>query len=351
MRQLLAIISLLHFTLLAEKNAGTNEVSKSNFTETKNEKISPNVPKLYSFPSHQTSSVKEELIYAIAHFYSPFITSSETSSYKVKIVGREKDYNPKGDLPKVPGLVFQDLDSPKIKKTIFFIDGTPKTSFEMTFEVKPDYEGIFIVPEWNLSLEGKTLKVPEARLIVESSSEFKKRKTETKTLQNLVFLHLDLPVSQLNFATKTECSLSLYVDNSVPVSKITAPRLEGESFSTNQLGLWNNVKVNQILNGKLYTIISWNVELIPPKFGSRELEFSIILKIPVETKNYPPNRDDWDALGEAEHRADEFGWIPSSRFSQLKNELPAEQSRFSSLKVVREETLNVRMNKLNLYID
>ena len=96
------------------------------------------------------------------NFNQQSITLSKTSVYKIIIHGTQD--NPKGNIPSIDGLNLSS--SPQTFRSASFINGVPSVRLEMSFQARPDFQGTFNMPSWNIQVAGTSYRVPQASLRV-----------------------------------------------------------------------------------------------------------------------------------------------------------------------------------------
>ena len=118
----------------------------------------------------------------VESIFSPStITLSNNSVYKIVIHGTQE--NPSGALPNVNGLEISN--SPKTFRSASYINGVPSVRLELSFQVKPQTTGEFIIPSWPLKVGSINLQVPSAKLnVLPSNQQDKIRKDAEQKQKN-----------------------------------------------------------------------------------------------------------------------------------------------------------------------
>ena len=84
-------------------------------------------------------------------------------------------------------------------------------------------------------------------------------------------------------------SLTLFIWDRLPVNRIeNAPEKIGESFSSNNLGKWNEEKRNVSRSGKIYSTYTWPVVLTAAMAGMQEISFAVNLRVRVNSRRNSP---------------------------------------------------------------
>ena len=171
-------------------------------------------------------------------FSPPSITLSNNSVYKIIIYGTQE--NPSGSLPKVNGLEISN--SPKTFRSASFINGVPSVRMELSFQVKPQTTGEFIIPSWSVKVGPNIMNVPEARLNVLPPSQQDKirqnaEQKQKDDLKQASFILFNAPRDYLYEGETLSSKIDLFIWDRLPVSRIEmAPQKEGDSFSITELG-------------------------------------------------------------------------------------------------------------------
>ena len=218
-----------------------------------------------------------------ASFTPSSISSTSRTVYKVVIHGTQQ--NPQGSLPQVPGLRISN--NPQSLRSANFINGVSSVRVELNFQVQPQRTGNFTVPSWKVMIEGKSYQVPPATLQVLVPSQ--QEKQAQLDLRQAAFLELPFPRSYFFEGETIMTSLTLFIWDRLPVNRIeNVPIKIGESFSSNNLGKWTEEKRNVSRNGKIYSTFSWPVALTAAMAGTKEISFTVNLRVRVNSRKNSP---------------------------------------------------------------
>ena len=195
-----------------------------------------------------TNIVQAQNIRVEANFSPTSISRANRTIYKVVIHGTQQ--NPQGNLPQVPGLRISS--NPQSLRSANFINGVSSVRVELNFQVQPERSGTFTVPSWKVIIDGQSYQVPPATLQVLNPTQ--QEKQAEQDLRQAAFLELSLPRSYFFEGETIMASLTLFIWDRLPVNRIeNAPKKIGESFSSNNLGKWNEEKRNVSRSGKIYS--------------------------------------------------------------------------------------------------
>jgi hypothetical protein len=226
----------------------------------------------------------------VESIFSPStITLSNNSVYKIVIHGTQE--NPSGALPNVNGLEISN--SPKTFRSASYINGVPSVRLELSFQVKPQTTGEFIIPSWPLKVGSINLQVPSAKLnVLPSNQQDKIRKDaeqkQKNDLKQASFIVLNLPKDYLYEGETISTNLELFIWDRLPVSRIEmAPQKDGDAFSITDLGQPNE-KRNQIKYNKNYTVFSWPVGLTATTSGKHNIQFKTAIRVRVKSRGNSP---------------------------------------------------------------
>ena len=230
-----------------------------------------------------TSHANPQNIRIEAKFSPSSVSSTSRSTYKIVIHGTQQ--NPQGKLPHVPGLKISN--NPQSFRSANFINGVPSVRVELTFQVQPETTGNFVVPSWNLLIEGKEIQVPPATLQVLPPSQ--QEKQAQQDLREAAFFEFPLPKPYFFESETIMVPLTLFIWDRLPVSRIeNAPTKIGESFSSNKLGKWSKEKRNINRNGKIYSTFTWPVAITAAMAGTKEIGFEVNLRVRVNSRRNSP---------------------------------------------------------------
>ena len=233
--------------------------------------------------SISNSSIFGQNIRIEASFSPPSISSNSRSTYKVVIHGTQQ--NPQWAIPKVSGLKISN--NPQSLRSANFINGVPSVRVELSFLTTPEGIGIYTVPPWIISVDGKAMRVPKATLQVLAPSQSEKKAQQD--LRQAAFLEFPLKKPYLFEGETTLAPLTLFIWDRLPVNRIeNAPIKIGESFSSNKLGKWAEEKRNVERNGKLYSTFTWPVSITAAMAGSKQIGFEVNLRVRVKTRRNSP---------------------------------------------------------------
>ena len=222
-------------------------------------------------------------------FSPPSITLSNNSVYKIIIYGTQE--NPSGSLPKVNGLEISN--SPKTFRSASFINGVPSVRMELSFQVKPQTTGEFIIPSWSVKVGPNNINVPEARLNVLPPSQQDKirqnaEQKQKDDLKQASFILFNAPRDYLYEGETLSSKIDLFIWDRLPVSRIEmAPQKEGDSFSITELGQPSE-KRNQVRYNKNYTVFSWPFGLTATTFGEQKIQFKTAIRVRVKSRGNSP---------------------------------------------------------------
>ena len=218
-----------------------------------------------------------------ASFSPSSISSTSRSTYKVVVHGTQQ--NPQGTIPKVSGLRISN--PPQSLRSANFINGVPSVRVELSFQTMPEGIGTYTVPSWNINIDGKVLRVPQASLQVLAPSQSEKKAQQD--LRQAAFLEFPLEKPYLFEGETMLAPLTLFIWDRLPVNRIeNAPIKIGASFSSNKLGKWSEEKRNVGRNGKLYSTFTWPVAITAAMAGTKQIGFEVNLRVRVNTRRNSP---------------------------------------------------------------
>lgn len=218
-----------------------------------------------------------------ASFSPSSISSTSRSTYKVVVHGTQQ--NPQGTIPKVSGLRISN--NPQSLRSANFINGVPSVRVELSFQTMPEGIGTYTVPSWNINIDGKVLRVPQASLQVLAPSQSEKKAQQD--LRQAAFLEFPLEKPYLFEGETMLAPLTLFIWDRLPVNRIeNAPIKIGASFSSNKLGKWSEEKRNVGRNGKLYSTFTWPVAITAAMAGTKQIGFEVNLRVRVNTRRNSP---------------------------------------------------------------
>ncbi len=230
-----------------------------------------------------TNIVQAQNIRVEANFSPTSISRANRTIYKVVIHGTQQ--NPQGNLPQVPGLRISS--NPQSLRSANFINGVSSVRVELNFQVQPERSGTFTVPSWKVIIDGQSYQVPPATLQVLNPTQ--QEKQAEQDLRQAAFLELSLPRSYFFEGETIMASLTLFIWDRLPVNRIeNAPEKIGESFSSNNLGKWNEEKRNVSRSGKIYSTYTWPVVLTAAMAGMQEISFAVNLRVRVNSRRNSP---------------------------------------------------------------
>ena len=230
-----------------------------------------------------TNIVQAQNIRVEANFSPTSISRANRTIYKVVIHGTQQ--NPQGNLPQVPGLRISS--NPQSLRSANFINGVSSVRVELNFQVQPERSGTFTVPSWKVIIDGQSYQVPPATLQVLNPTQ--QEKQAEQDLRQAAFLELSLPRSYFFEGETIMASLPLFIWDRLPVNRIeNAPEKIGESFSSNNLGKWNEEKRNVSRSGKIYSTYTWPVVLTAAMAGMQEISFAVNLRVRVNSRRNSP---------------------------------------------------------------
>ncbi|MEC8043613.1 MAG: BatD family protein [Verrucomicrobiota bacterium] len=223
-----------------------------------------------------------------AKFQPASITLSKTSVYKIIIHGTQD--NPKGNIPSIDGLNLSS--SPQTFRSASFINGVPSVRLEMSFQARPDFQGTFNMPSWNIQVGGTSYRVPQASLRVLPPSqadiiEKEKFKKQQEDLKQAAFIEFFSPRSFLYAGESVTAEIKLYLWDRLPVTRIEKPPFKtGDAFSMTEIGEPNE-KRNISKNNKSYIVFSWSVGLTAAMPGDHPLSFNTSIRIRASNRRTP----------------------------------------------------------------
>ena len=134
------------------------------------------------------------------------------------------------------------------------------------------------MPSWNINIDGKVLRVPQASLQVLAPSQSEKKAQQD--LRQAAFLEFPLEKHYLFEGETMLAPLTLFIWDRLPVNRIeNAPIKIGASFSSNKLGKWSEEKRNVGRNGKLYSTFTWPVAITAAMAGTKQIGFEVNLRV------------------------------------------------------------------------
>ena len=217
------------------------------------------------------------------------ITLSNSSIYKIIIHGSQE--SPVGSVPSVSGLQFSK--TPRTFRSASFINGIPAVRFELSFEVKPQREGTFKLPAWNLRVGKQTCQAPSTTLrVLPPSQRDKVRQAEQKKrnqdLSEAAYLDFSITRPYMFEGETMEGQVSLNIWNRLPVTRIDRiPTKTGDGFSITELGQPVE-KRNVPMNGKNYNSYNWKFGITAALPGIQSISFSSVLRVRVKQNRNSP---------------------------------------------------------------
>ena len=224
-----------------------------------------------------------------ADFSPSAITLSRQTTYKVTIHGSQQ--SPSGSLPAVDGLGISG--NPRVFRAASFLNGVPSVRLELSFSVKPERQGEFTIPSWNLSVQGTPYPVPATTLRVlppnqEDLLREQARKKQESDLRQALFLEVDLPREYLFEGETTLGSINLYIWERLPITRLVQlPQKNGDAFSQSEIN--RPIEKRATSNGKNYTVYSWPVALTAAMEGMHELFYKMTVRVRVQNNRNSPS--------------------------------------------------------------
>ena len=217
-------------------------------------------------------------------FQPASITLSNLSVYKIVIHGTQE--NPQGSIPSVPGLNLSG--NPQTFRSASFINGVPSVRLELSFQAKPDRQGNFRIPNWNLSIGGKSHQVPAATLQVLAPNQQdllkqQEQKQQEADLRQAAFIEFVNPREFLFLGETVAAEIRLFLWDRLPVTRVERPPLKtGDAFSITELDQPTEQR-NVIRSNKTYSVFTWTVGLTAAMTGNQSLSFDTNIR--VRTRN------------------------------------------------------------------
>jgi len=224
-----------------------------------------------------------------SNFEPASITLSSRTNYKIVIHGTQS--TPQGTVPQVSGLILSN--NPRTFRSASFINGVPSIKTELSFDVRPQREGAFTIPAWQVSVDGKNYPVPSStlRVLPPNQADIARQKAQQeqeKDLQEAAFLELTTERPFLFKGETTAAKLSLYLWERLPVTKIDQlPQKQGDGFSISELDQPEE-KRNVSRGNKIYSVFTWKIGLTGALSGKHTLSFASTIRVRVKgSKNSP----------------------------------------------------------------
>ena len=217
-------------------------------------------------------------------FQPSSITLSNLSVYKIVIHGTQE--NPQGSIPSVSGLNLSS--NPQTFRSASFINGVPSVRLELSFQSKPDRQGDFSIPSWNLNIGGKSYPVPPAslRVLAPNQQDLLKQEEQKKQeadLRQAAFIEFVNPREFLFLGETVAAEIRLFLWDRLPVTRVERPPLKtGDAFSITEVDQPTEQR-NVIRSNKTYSVFTWTVGLTAAMTGNHSLSFDTNIR--VRTKN------------------------------------------------------------------
>ena len=217
-------------------------------------------------------------------FQPSSITLSNLSVYKIVIHGTQE--NPQGSIPSVSGLNLSS--NPQTFRSASFINGVPSVRLELSFQSKPDRQGNFSIPSWNLTIGGKSYPVPPASLQVLAPNQQdllkqEEQKKQEADLRQAAFIEFVNPREFLFLGETVAAEIRLFLWDRLPVTRVERPPLKtGDAFSITEVDQPTEQR-NVIRSNKTYSVFTWTVGLTAAMTGNHSLSFDTNIR--VRTKN------------------------------------------------------------------
>ena len=224
-----------------------------------------------------------------ANFSPSAITLSRQTTYKVTIHGSQQ--SPSGSLPAIAGLGISG--NPRVFRAASFINGVPSVRLELSFAVKPERQGNFTIPPWNLSVQGTPHQVPATTLRVlppnqEDVLRSQARQKQESDLRQALFLEVNLSRKYLFEGETTLGSIDLYIWERLPITRLVQlPQKNGDAFSQSEIN--RPIEKRSSRNGKNYTVYSWPVALTAAMEGMHELFYKMTVRVRVQNNRNSPS--------------------------------------------------------------
>lgn len=222
---------------------------------------------------------------ATSGFNPAQVGPEEVSQYEVTVSESGSSSTPKGDLPKVDGL---DVVGSSTSNSIRIVNGEMSTDFGFHFSVRAVNPGQYMMPAFNVTVNGKTLTVPAATLTVTNQPTTAGAASNTPGAAAITGNSISL--------TAKPSRTDIYVGEKLPLDLTLTwrpdmqPQLNGEFAQDNDS--FERVDIsgkpreyNVAMNGQSYGAASWNSSLTPIKAGPQSLSFTMPLLVNIPSQN------------------------------------------------------------------
>lgn len=183
-----------------------------------------------------------------------------------------------GDIPQIQGLSLQSAGPPT--KSAGFDDGKRYSIVEHTFVAYPHHSGRFVMPSFDLYINGIPYRVPSTELEVT-----KERPPEVMIAEQMKF-NMTIDTDEPFVGEMVPVDLTLSVPSDIGNVMASPPTLLSNDFISHGFKgkpLSKRIKTE----GKLHTITTWNTFITPLKSGSFSFQYQMNMTATV-AKNLPP---------------------------------------------------------------
>lgn len=208
-----------------------------------------------------------------ASFNPPVVSVGQRTSYVVAIEGAKG--TPSGTLPVVNGLQIGNQPSVSTSNNISVINGAMNavTTTSLVFPATAMAEGVYTVPDWTITIEGKSYQVPAAQLQVTPVGE---------ELKNAFFFKLEPSLEKAYVGQALPMRVRLYWRQDVRLDLSAQPAKQaGEAFTDVDFN-FNPQQDTAVVNNVIYNTASWPFLLTPLKAGKQPIGFNceIVVQMP-----------------------------------------------------------------------
>lgn len=200
-----------------------------------------------------------------ASFNPSVISEGQQTRYVVSVEGARG--TPSGTLPVVNGLQIGNQPSVSTSNNFSVINGAMNavSTTSLAFPATAMAEGVYTVPEWTITIDGKSHRVPVAKLqVVPAGEEFK----------NAFFFRLEPTLDKVYVGQSLPLRVRLYWRQDIRLLDLQKrpTKQSGEAFTDVDFNFEPQV-TTEVVNNVVYNTASWPFILTPLKAGKQQVGF------------------------------------------------------------------------------
>lgn len=234
-------------------------------------------------PTVEVEAPSSSRIIADAFFETKSSPAGPVYLYHLKIKGTQSEFE--GKIPNVDGLV---LKSRRTERSFRNINGKYQTEVNFIYVAHRLEDRDFLIPAYEIRVDGQTVVVPQAKLLVDRDGDGHDRDQAART----VWIELVLPKNALYTAEAVPFEVRLYRRGDIGLSvNSAAPELINEGFSVPLYGGRYSEDQTRI-QGVGFSVYTWKGSTTALKSGVHSLQFNF----PVVATLANPMQDPFDIL-------------------------------------------------------